>query len=150
MKIDGRDVHAYVVILEGGQLFGLDERPLHELEVEWLARWRESGVRRAPPAGRAPRGAVLDARIAKRVVEDASEYADVGEKDVEGLSAVEFVTPSVGEVFRLKGIPTRGGAGSLSHLACEVQGITCAPDGPSILAGFLAGTVKPKKARRGK
>lgn len=147
MKVDGVEVFAYCVSIEGAQLFGLDDRPLAVLEAEWLARWQESGQRFAAAEQRSKRGQLMDAVVAKRVVEDGGDIDVVDEKGVHGLSPVEFQTPNPGEVFRLRGVQTRGGAGSLSHLACEVEGIACVPGAPGIVAGFLQGTSAPSKPR---
>jgi hypothetical protein len=120
MLIDGKTVYPYLVLLtDGPPVFGFDVEPIEKVQARWLNAWRELSKRMQALSGPATRAEIKKNVAAKRVIEDGIEDAD----DVSIPDEPHF-SPFDGMVFKLNGIPTRDGYGSVSVLADIVRGLS--------------------------
>lgn len=145
MKIDGIDVYAYVLVTDFGPYVGFDTRPLEEVEAEWLAKWRTVGENIAKAEVEDRKGSILEQQVAKVVIESDPEFGD-GKSKVENLKPHPVCTPTKGEVFRLNGIPSRNGFGSVAILANLVKGVSRSVQEESDLSATNLGLVSPVPA----
>lgn len=115
IEVDGVVYHAYVVSHDHGRSVGFDSRQLGSLEAEWLDKAEKQARRVREINVEVARANMSNARLV------AQDEAIQGAIDSEDVQPPPAVFPISSEMFRLGGIPSRGGYGASSIPAGSIN-----------------------------